>query len=129
MNARAKSQLRPEAESGPSEAKVRRAICVVVSVFAIGAGSVIGTAEPLRQRARSAIPAMAPANTAGVVPHLPKNERSFADTRHKTVAKSTRYVSRHDGVSAPTANVAARDMRQNRLARIAQASADSDPAE
>ena len=52
MTAHTQPERRPESEPGFDEAKVRRIICVVVSMIAVSAGSLIGMAESIQAASR-----------------------------------------------------------------------------
>ena len=126
MTAHTQSELQPQ--TGLAEAKVRRIICVVVSIVAVSAGSVISTAEPSRRRVGSTIPVTASTKVAVVVPHLPESGRSFADTRHETVAKPARSRASPENVFSRTI-VAAAGTPEDGLARVAQTRTIPGPAD
>ena len=114
------------AESSPSEpgfdeAKVRRIICVVVSMIAVSAGSLIGMAEPSKRRVGSTVPVIA--STRMAVPLLPESGRSHADTWHKTGAEIPRFRAPPENFVSTRTIVAATGTREDALARIAQARA------
>lgn len=118
-----------ETETGPTEAKVRRVICVVVSIVAVCAGSMIVMAEPPTPRVVNAIHGVASTRMAVVVPDLSKGERSLADTRHKQVAKTVRSGTSRQNVASPRSLVVAARVREDAATRIAQARAGVDPAD
>ena len=119
MTAHTQPERRPESEPGFDEARVRRIICVVVSIIAVSAGSLIGTAEPSKRRVGSTIPVIASTRMAVAVPHLPESGRSHADTWHKT----PRFRAPPENVVSTRTIVAATGTREDALARIAQARA------
>jgi len=129
MTAHTQPERRPESEPGFDEAKVRRIICVVVSIIAVSAGSLIGTAEPSKRRVGATIPVIASTRMAVAVPHLPESGRSHADTWHKSVAKTPRFRARPENVVSTRTIVDATRPSQDALARVAQARALPEPAD